>query len=195
MKLARVWHEEAEREAQRAGSRSDEALVLACRAGDQSAWRELIGRYQRLIYSIPLRYGLSADQADDVFQQTCARLFERLHSLRDPAQVRSWLATTAQRLSVDAVAARRPETMDEAEIALLPARDTTIEEDLLLLEAQQQIRAAVDRLPDRCRDLVYLLFYDPERPSYAEVGRRLSLPIGSIGPVRGRCFEKLRQLL
>src|SRR6185312_12744378 len=67
---------------------SDEALVSACRMGNQEAWRALLVRYQRLIYSVPLRLGLSPEQADDIFQQTCLRLFERLQSLRDPKQVR-----------------------------------------------------------------------------------------------------------
>jgi RNA polymerase sigma factor (sigma-70 family) len=191
---ARAGREATGDEEQLSG-RSDEALVHACRAGDHAAWKELIVRYRRLIYGVPLRHGLSAEQADDIFQQTCIRLFERLQSLRDPAHVRSWLVTTAQRLTLDLIAARRPDPLYQDALTRLPARDTTLEQDLLLLEEQERIRAAVDRLPARCRDLVRLLFYDPEHPSYAEVARRLEVPLGSVGPVRRRCFEKLRRLL
>jgi len=182
-------------EDQSLGEWSDEALVLACRAGNQHAWRALLVRYQRLIYSVPLRLGLATEQADDIFQQTCLRLYERLPSLRDPKYVRSWLATTAQRLSLDFLTLRRVESLDGTEPAPDPSSSSTLEEDLLRLEEQQRIRLAVERLPDRCRKLVHLLFYDPARPSYVEAARRLDVPVGSIGPVRRRCFDKLRKLL
>jgi RNA polymerase sigma factor (sigma-70 family) len=174
---------------------SDEALVSACRTGNQEAWRALLVRYQRLIYSVPLRLGLSPEQADDIFQQTCLRLFERLRSLRDPTQVRSWLATTAQRLSLDQVAPRPVTLVDGAEPEHTQSVGSTPEEDLLRLEEQHRIRTAVERLPGRCRKLVYMLFYDPVQLPYSEVARRLEVPLGSVGPIRRRCFDKLRTLL
>jgi RNA polymerase sigma factor (sigma-70 family) len=174
----------------------DSALVRACRAGDQPAWEALITRYQRLIFTVPLRLGLAEDEAGDVFQNTCLRLYEHLDSLRDPDRVGSWLARTAYRLSLDHLAARRPTHPDgEAALLTLPMPAASAEEEILLLEEQQQIRTALERMPDRCRELLRFLFYDPARPTYTEVARRLGLPLGSVGPIRQRCFERLRRLL
>jgi RNA polymerase sigma factor (sigma-70 family) len=175
-------------------SLSDEALVAGCRDGDQAAWATLITRYQRLIYTVPVRLGLAEEDAVDVFQNTCMRLHEHLYSLRDPARVAAWLAITARRLSLDVLASRRPAAAEDL-LATLPSPDPTADETLVRLEEQQRIRNAVQALPPRCRDLVYLLFYDPDQPSYAEVAARLGMPIGSIGPNRQRCFAQLRAKL
>jgi DNA-directed RNA polymerase specialized sigma24 family protein len=75
--------------------RSDADLVRNCRGGDQSAWNELVDRYQRLIFAIPRRAGLSEDQASDIFQEVFVLLFERLDEIRQPEKLRSWLVTTA----------------------------------------------------------------------------------------------------
>lgn len=176
--------------------RSDEELVRACLAGDQSAWEALIGRYQRLIYSVPLRMGLSLDEAADVFQLTCLRLFQRLDTLREPERIAGWLASTARRLSLDHHARRQPiVAVDEAALTERPHPGLPPDEDVLLLEEEQRIRAAVEQLPPRCRELLQELFYGEGDPSYAEVARRLGLSIGSVGPIRQRCFARLRALL
>jgi RNA polymerase sigma factor (sigma-70 family) len=175
---------------------SDPELIRACRAGDQAAWELLIARYQRLVFTVPLRFGLSEEEAGDIFQGTCLRLYEHLDSLREPERIGAWLARTAHRLSLDYLQARRPADPDgEATLLTLPAPAASAEDVLLLLEEQQRIRNAVDRLPDRCRELLLHLVYDPSHPSYAEVARRLGLPLGSVGPIRQRCFERLRRLL
>lgn len=176
--------------------RSDADLIAACRAGDTDAWEALVMRYRRLIYSIPLQMGLSIDEAADVFQLTWLRLHQRLATLRDPSRARSWLASTAHRLSLDVHAARRP-AHEESAISLTLVKDPRPlpEDEILLLEEQQRIRAAIDQLPRRCREMLVLLFYDPNQPSYATVAQQLGIPVGSIGPVRQRCFSRLRTLL
>jgi RNA polymerase sigma factor (sigma-70 family) len=179
------------------GELSDEKLVAACRAGDARAWEELVQRYQRLIYTVPMRLGLSEDEAGDVFQQTCLRLFERLDTLRDPSRLDAWLVSTSRRLSLDALARCRG-NRQASETALLSERVDDAprpEESLALLEEQQRIRRAVAQLPSRCRALLYHLFYDREEPSYAHIATTLGMPTGSIGPVRARCFAKLKALL
>src|SRR5262245_65885826 len=76
---------------------SDEALVLACRRGDASAWETLVGRYHRLVYAIPRRAGLDREQSADVCQRTFAVLVEKIDRIEQPARIGAWLATTAKR--------------------------------------------------------------------------------------------------
>ena len=175
---------------------SDEDLVSACRSGDAQAWDQLVRRYQRLIYTVPLRFGLSEEDAGDVFQQTCLRLCEHLDALRDPSRLDAWLVSTSRRLSLDALNGRRRGQMAAAASPLAhAAHEDAVENGLEVLEEQQRIRRAVMRLAPRCRALVYHLFYDPAEPSYAEIAAALGMPKGSIGPVRARCFAKLKALL
>jgi RNA polymerase sigma factor (sigma-70 family) len=156
-----------------------------------------VRRYQRLIYSVPVRCGLSDDEAADVFQQTCLRLLERLDTLNDPARLAAWLATTSRHLSLDTLAKRHreqplvsaPPDAERADEARLP------EEDLEVLEEQHRVRRAVAQLRPPCRALVYHLFYDPIEPSYQQIAAALGMPKGSIGPVRARCFAKLKAIL
>jgi RNA polymerase sigma factor (sigma-70 family) len=181
---------------------SDAALVLACRKGDAAAWEALINRYQRLVYSIPRRSGLSEELAADVFQQVFTILYEKLALIEQPDRISAWLVTTARRetwrLSRQDRAMQPLTTSgaDEGEDALDPPDNETLPEELLLrLERQQHIRTAVASLDERCRTLLTLLFYQPDPPPYAEIATRLGTTEGSIGPTRARCFEKLRRLL
>ena len=176
---------------------SDAELVARCRAGDARAWEELVRRFQRLIYSVSRHCGLSEDEAADVFQETCLRLFERLDTLNDPSRLSAWLASTSRHLSLDVLAKRHgeqplPATTQELERAddgQLP------EESLEVVEEQHRIRQKLARLRPPCRALVYHLFYDPAEPSYQQIAAALGMPKGSIGPVRARCFAKLKALL
>lgn len=176
----------------------DTALVQACRAGDAEAWEQLIRRYQRLIYSIPLRAGLDEDNAAEVFQHVFSALFEKLDTLVQPERLRSWLVTTARRESW--VLARRqrrtiglPQTDSDAITDDDLADDSPLpDEELERLERQHLIRQAVANLDERCRILIELLFYQHEPPSYADIALTLGTREGSIGPTRARCLEKLR---
>jgi RNA polymerase sigma factor (sigma-70 family) len=183
------------RQRQCPGEPTDQDLIAACRAGETAAWEQVLRRYQRLIYTVPLRFGLSEDEAGDVFQQTCLRLFERLDSLRDPTRLDAWLVSTSKRLSLDALARRTPMAPPAT---LMPDRadlDPGPEARLELLEEQQRIRRALARLDPRCQALLHWLFYDPDEPSYAHIAERLHLPKNSIGPIRARCFARLVLLL
>lgn len=170
---------------------SDVELVARCRAGDARAWETIVLRYRRLVYAIPMRTGLAPEEADDVFQNTFARLVERLDTLRDPSRLRAWLVTTARRLSLDAAMRRRGLAESEEVLGALPDPDPLPPEELARLEEQHLVRCALTELPDRCRELLHLLYYAADEPSYEEIGRRLGLPMGSIGPTRARCLEKL----
>lgn len=182
---------------------SDEALVLACRRGDEAAWETLIGRFQRLIYSIPRRAGLDEDAAADVFQNVFASLVERLDRIEQPDRIHAWLVTTAKRETWRAVlnrnesrsAASAEDETDADLLARLPDNARLPDEVLLEMEKQHTVRTAVGALDERCNQLLTLLFYHAEPPAYAEIASRLGISAGSIGPTRARCLQKLLRIL
>ena len=178
----------------------DASLVARCRAGDGRAWEALVKRYQRLVYTVVGRTGLDAHAAADVFQTVFTRLVQHLPRLSQPEKLQAWVVTTAKR---EALLARRiglrtvstTREDDEAEFDL--PDDAPLAEDALAeLQQLDLLRHGLDRLDERCRDLLLLLFRDEDdKLPYDEVGRRLGMPQGSIGPTRSRCLDKLRRLV
>jgi RNA polymerase sigma factor (sigma-70 family) len=186
---------------------SDDALVQACRAGQQGAWATLVRRFQRLVYTVPRRAGLSEAQAADVFQTAFQRLHEHLHRIDDASRVRAWLVTTAKRESLRLLAE------GQRQVDLTPAADEDgdgagtdpldrlpdpaplQDEQLAALQELARMRQAVDRLDPRSRQFVELLFLQDEPLPYAEIAARLGIAEGSIGPTRARCLAKLRKLM
>jgi|SRR5215813_1282759 len=178
-------------------------LVESCLAGNGHAWEELLDRYQRLIYSIPIQAGMSHADAAEVFQAVSIRLIRKLSTLREQHKLAKWIITTttrecwrlarrSRRQKATAVGNDPEQSYDLNEIAAaLPLPDEQQE----ALEEQQIVRQAVDRLPDKCRALITLLFLNPDEPSYEDVAREIGIPQSSIGPTRARCLEKLRELL
>ena len=178
---------------------SDEALVLACRDGDATAWEALVDRYQRLVYSIARHAGLDHEQSADVFQHVFARLVERLGQIEQPALIGAWLATTtrheAWRFSRRERMARVA-SLDSPDLAEPFADKSLLPEALMLrLEEQHQVRTAIAALDERCRRLLILLFYRTDTAPYAEVAAMLGISEGGVGPTRARCLRKLRDLL
>ena len=178
----------------------DGSLVRACRNGDQAAWELLVRRYQRLVHAIPLRAGLDENAAADVFQDVFAALVQRLDSIEDPDRLRSWILTTARRMTWRAlrgrISARTTETTLEEEAEEVPDPASLPEHVLGRLEEQHEVRTALASLDERCRRLLTLLFYAAgEPPAYSAVAAELKIAEGSIGPVRARCLERLLRLL
>jgi RNA polymerase sigma factor (sigma-70 family) len=183
-----------------APSDDNTSLLHACRAGDPDAWEQLVRRYQRLIYTIPRRAGLSDDAAAEVFQRVWVILFEHLDRIEQPERLAGWLATAARRESWRQIRSERVRSVSVEhdpgdEIAQLV--DTAILPDELIerVERQQIVREALELLEDRCRNLLTILFYSVEPPPYAEVAARLDIPEGSVGPTRARCLRKLQHLI
>lgn len=177
---------------------SDGELLAACNRGEAWAWEALVERYQRLVYTIPLRHGLAEEDAADVFQTVFALLVQHLSSIREPQGLAKWLITTTKRETWNLIHKRQREPASEDVAALvrpeqIPA-GTDPHEDELWIE-QALLRDALGRLGERCRKLLWLLYYEPEELAYEEIGRRLGMPVGSIGPTRGRCLQKLREIL
>lgn len=182
-------------------SQSVGSLIADCLAGDEQAWKTLVETYSRLIYSIPFRYGLPDSETADIFQSVCLKLLENLPKMRDCTKLSSWLITTTtrecwtvtRRLSM---VTRRTNDIADGEREDEQSDPSPLPEEALLdLEEQQAITSAFRLLPSRCQNLLWYLFYDKTALSYAEVGGRLGIPEGSVGPSRARCLEKLRALL
>lgn len=181
-----------------AASATDPQLVRRCLDGDEQAWRALIERYKRLIYAIPFRYGATAEDAGDIFQAVCVDLVTELPRLRKPEAVKAWLISATRHRSLRWKARMRRErpwevAEDAAETVAVDAPG--VAEDMEDVERAQAVREAVSALPDRCRELVQMLFYSQVPLPYAEVARRLGLATGSIGFIRGRCLKKLEAAL
>jgi RNA polymerase sigma factor (sigma-70 family) len=175
----------------------DPELIEACLKGSGQAWEALLIRYQRLIYSIPLRYGLPEHDANDVFQNVSLLLWENLRYIRDRGRLGAWLVITTRRECWRMLRQRQQNTTaleGDALDKLLPTSPLS-EDEFLAMEQQTQIRAAVETLDAPCRELLTLLFYTEPRPAYSEIAQKLTLPEGSIGPTRARCLEKLLKIL
>lgn len=169
----------------------DAQLLDGCRRGDAVAWRELVGRYERLVFSIPLRYGLSREDAADVCQLTFTALLEQLDSVRDGTRLGGWLATVARRHAWRLLTRSRHERLDgDAGADVVDA-----DEPLADVERLVWLSDALLTLGPACRELLLALYFDAAEPSYAEVAQRIGRPVGSIGPTRARCLARLRLAL
>jgi RNA polymerase sigma factor (sigma-70 family) len=171
------------------------ALVIGARKGDQQAWDALVERYSPLIWSICSRYRLSKADAEDVGQAVWVRLVDQLDNLRDPAALPGWLATTTRRecFRVQRVTCRHSAAGQMLDVENIPDQLTeTADHELLLAERDATLREAFTRLPPGCQRLLALLIADAPAP-YAEVSGRLGISVGSIGPTRRRCLDRLRR--
>lgn len=174
------------------------SLVRRCQRGDDKAWSALVARYQNLVYSIPRRMGLGADDADDVFQATFLALYRTLDRLEEAAAVGKWLAVTAAResLRLKRVASRERTVATEQSTLEELVADEDVRSDSIAAEAETAdgLRTLILSLPDNCRNLLAMLYLEDDVP-YQTIAAKLGMPVGSIGPTRARCLDKLRRLL
>ena len=172
-------------------------LVRRAADGERSAWERLVDQYSRLIWAMTRDFRLCDSDAADVAQATWLRLLEHIDRIQYPDRVGSWLATTARHECLRHLAARKRVVLmpdDDAVLADPMAHQPEIDERLLADERARAVRAAVSTLPSRSQRLLELLMADPP-VSYTEISDQLGLPVGSIGPTRGRCLERLRLML
>ncbi|MEK7724722.1 MAG: sigma-70 family RNA polymerase sigma factor [Acidobacteriota bacterium] len=177
---------------------TDEQLIAECRQNNQQAWEELVRRYRRLIYAIPRRAGFDEDISADVFQQVFALLIQNIDRIKQPSQIQAWLVTTARRETIRLINNRKNsqkmvDSDDENEefLAQIPDKNLLADEVLLKLEAQNQVRNAIESIDEKCRKLIEMLFYRQNPPPYSEIAENLGISEGSIGPTRARCLEKV----
>lgn len=168
----------------------DVDLISACLEGDEQAWTALIERYSRLIYTIPLRFGLTKPVADEIFQETCLILLEKLDTLRDHQRIASWLVTVTRRACIQRWRRKAVQTVDLQESN---KSSDDIENEVLRVEQHYIVQRAMGNLKPRCQRLLKWLFFDVPSPSYDDIAEELNIPKGSIGPTRSRCLDKLRQ--
>jgi RNA polymerase sigma factor (sigma-70 family) len=175
--------------------KADRDLIRACRSGDARAWERLLDKYERLVFSISLNYGLTTDAAADVTQITFTILLQNLNTLPDEIRLSSWLATVARRHTWRLLARNRREAVKPDED--LAGNETVggIVDDRERWELAEWLNQGLSLLDERCRQLLLALYFDAEQPSYAQIADRLKMPIGSIGPTRARCLEQMRQSL
>jgi RNA polymerase sigma factor (sigma-70 family) len=171
-------------------------LVKRAATGDTRAWELLVDKYGRLIWSITREFKLVESDAADVFQTTWMRLIEHINRIEHPDRLGSWLAATARNECLRCLASHKRLVLAHEGVVLDgPAEQgAEIDEGLLAEERAEVVRAAMAHLPRRWRRLMELLMSDPP-VSYAEISDELGLPVGSIGPTRGRCLARLRVLL
>ena len=171
-------------------------MVKQAAAGDHRAWERLVEQYARLIWAMTRDFRLAESDASDVAQATWLRLLEHIDRLERPDRVGSWLAATARHECLRAMAARKRTVLVDDELTLHDASacQPQVDERLLADELAVTVRAAIARLPVQWQQLMELLMADPPA-TYAEISDKLGLPIGSIGPTRGRCLARLRVLL
>ena len=170
-------------------SLSDAALVARCRAGDESAWAELVNRFSRYVFAIATQgFGLRADDAEDVFQEVFARTYQHLERLRDDEAIRPWIAQLTRRLSIDKIRAGSREQLSDEEIEP-PGFDETFDR----LDEALSVREALAQLSESCQEILDRFFARDE--SYQTIGETLEIPSGTIASRISRCLAKLREIL
>lgn len=167
---------------------TDTDLLRGCRRRDPEAWQQLVSRYERLVYTVALRNGLDAEDAADVTQATFVALIDALDRLREDEKLASWLMTVARRQAWRTRNLSRRTTVLEA----APEGST---DPLANWATTVSLHDALAALGGNCRELLVALYFEQDAPSYAEIAERIGRSIGGIGPMRGRCLDKLRAIM
>ncbi len=175
----------------------DRALLEQARRGDSNAWQQILKRYERLVYSIPLNYGLSQADAADIVQVTFTALLKQMDSLREDSSLGAWLSVVARRHTWRIVKKQRSEQIDSAADVSehVQALGKSASNPIERWEVLEWINQGMLTLDERCRELITALYFDPEEPSYSQIARQLGIAEGSIGPIRARCLQRLKDRL
>jgi len=169
-------------------------LLARASAGDEAAWRELVARYQALVFQVIRAHRIEAQAGEDLFQEVFLRLHRHAHRIQDPDALTRWIAVTARNVCLDyleRLARERGRPIDADAPDPSPGADDVLDRS----EEAQQVREALAGLPDRCRELLHILYFETDEPDYRRAAERLGMPLGSVGPTRQRCLERLLDLL
>ncbi len=175
---------------------TDTRLVRECVRGNEEAWAALIDKYKRLIFSIPIKCGLSSDVANDIFQGVCLELLSQLPKLREPRALPKWIMqVTSHKCLRQKRHNQRLEYTDDSDEPIDSEVPPVAEGILREAQEEQSLRQAITGMPPRCRQLVEMLFFEePARP-YKEIAQELGIAVGSIGFIRQRCLDRLKKRL
>ena len=166
---------------------TDAQLVSRCRNGDQAAWNELVERFSRYVYAICFQaFRLSQHDAEDVFQEVFARVYQHLERLRSDEAIRPWIAQLTRRLCIDRLRSggrEGPADLDDLDSA-------TLDETLAGLDEALTVRASHDADGDPCREILDRFFCRDQ--SYKAIGEALDIPAGTIASRISRCLAKVK---
>jgi RNA polymerase sigma factor (sigma-70 family) len=177
---------------------SDPYLVQGCLSGNERAWEALIEKYKKLIYSVPIRWGFSQTDASDIFQSVVAELLSHLRELREPKAVAGWLLQVASHKCRQWKLEQARESVfgesqpvPEVTMASGPTPEALYHD----VRREQVLREALIAVPQRCRELIHMLFFEDSPRPYPEVASSLGVATGSVGFIRRRCLDRLRKYL
>ena len=167
---------------------TDGELVARCRNGDQAAWNELVERFSRYVYAIAVQaFRLSSHDAEDVFQEVFARVYQHLDRLRNDDAVRPWIAQLTRRLCIDRLRSSGREGPAETDDLDPGGYDETLAQ----LDEAIAVREGMEAVGDACREILDRFFCRDE--SYKAIGEALDLPAGTIASRISRCLSRLRE--
>jgi RNA polymerase sigma factor (sigma-70 family) len=167
-----------------AAAATDAQIVSRCRAGEEAAWNELVERFSRYVYAICSQgFRFARHDAEDVFQDVFAKVFEQLGRLRDDGAVRPWIAQLTRRTCIDRLRRNHEDATDELD-------PTGFDDRLAELDEALAVREMLSSLPESCQEILDRFFARDE--SYRTIGEALDLPAGTIASRISRCLEKLR---
>ena len=172
-------------------------LLHAASNGDAAAWDRIVERFAALLWSVARAHRLEADDAADAVQNTWLKLLDHLGRIREPEALAGWLQTTARYECLSLLRRRgREHVVRDDDLAERVVDPVAVDLDTALLGDERDARLwqCYSRLPESCQRLLRVLMA-VDRPSYAAISASLGLPVGSIGPNRMRCLERLRRLL
>ena len=171
----------------------DAELLREAGQGSQQAWDALVARYGSRVWAVVRAFRLSPADAADVFQTTWLNLVTHVDRIREPERLGAWLATTARHECLGTLrrTGRQVPVGDQLDLETPAAAVTPVDSAVLASERDAELWRAMGRLPEHCQRLLRVLMADPA-PTYEEVSRALDIPIGAIGPTRGRSLGRLR---
>ncbi|MFZ4749088.1 MAG: RNA polymerase sigma factor [Phycisphaerales bacterium] len=179
----------------------DASLLARCRGGDSAAWSLLVERYRKLVWSVIVKHRMRPEEAEDVFQHVFTTLISNIDAINDEHALASWIVTTTKRrcwrvTGQTRQAAERARSLDEdPEKKVDPADTRSNPGDTRALLEKQLVREGLERLGGKCKDLLEALFGAGGEPNYTLIAEKLGIRVGSIGPTRSRCLEKLSVIL
>lgn len=166
-------------------------LLRQAAEGDGQAWDALVDRFAGLVWAVARGHGLSRADSAEISRATWLRLAESLSSIKDPERLGAWLAATARRECLDTLQRQeRYITAEQCSALVSGERALEMIDDLVGHGRGTALWTALEALAPECRVLLRVLLSDPSL-SYAELSEVFEMPIGSIGPVRARCLDRL----